>query len=50
MRLFLTILFTIITLNFFVISLNEEEFPDLRHNYILATVFMSALLFLLYKL
>lgn len=50
MKIFLTILFTILTINFAGYANNEEEFPDLRHNYILATVFMSALLFLLYYL
>lgn len=50
MRIFLTILFTILAINFIALTSNENEFPDLRINYTLATVFMSTLLFLLYYL
>lgn len=50
LKIFLTILFTYILLAFGYNSANEKEFPELRVHYILATAFMSGLLFLLYKL
>lgn len=50
MKIFLTILFTLTMLNFLFQSVNEEEFAELRTNYIFATCFISALLFLIYYL
>ena len=50
MRIFLTILFTYFVLSFLYQSSNQEEFPELRREYIMATCFISALLFLIYKI
>ncbi len=45
MKIFLTILFTLTLSNFLYQSTNQEEFPDLRREYIMGTCFISALLF-----
>lgn len=50
MKIFLTILFIYFVLVFLYSSANEEEFPELRANYIMGTCFISALLFLIYYL
>ncbi|HHV25995.1 MAG TPA: hypothetical protein GXX63_02225 [Tissierellia bacterium] len=49
MKIFLTILFFITTLNFLGKSIDEEE-GLYKIEYIMATCFMSALLFLIYYL
>lgn len=48
MKIFLTILFTIIAFTFFAESVDKTNLYKV--DYILATAFMSTLLFLLYKL
>lgn len=50
MKIFLTMLLTLILLNFLSNSSNKEEFIELRREYTFAACFVSALLFLIYKL
>lgn len=50
MKIFLTVLFTFTLFNFLMFASNEEEFPEVRTQYIFASCFISALLFLIYKL
>lgn len=50
MIIFLNVLFTYITLRFLSIATKEGEFPELRIQYAIATAFMCALIFMLYRL
>lgn len=50
MTIFLTILFTYIALRFLSIATNDGEFPEMRVEFAIATSFICALIFMLYRL